>query len=50
MAYYDPRKPKMTVAEGLRAIAKFLGVMIVVGVLIWTWVAGQESNWRLTNV
>lgn len=40
----------MTVAVGLRAIAKFLGVMIVVGVLIWTWVEWQESNWRLTNV
>src|SRR5438552_19054450 len=45
MAYYDPKKSKMTVAEGLRAIAKFLAFIIVAGVLIWTWDEWQESNW-----
>jgi hypothetical protein len=44
-AYYDPKKSKMTVTEGLRAIAKFLALVIVVGVLIWTWNEWQESAW-----
>src|SRR5713226_4210326 len=54
MAYYDPKKSKMTVAEGLRAIAKFLFFVIVAGVLNWAWYEWRESNWasheRMTTV